>query len=123
MEPKSEGNDIKYCPVCTAFPWDDIPSGMQTSHLEFHLDDALLIQLMDPDINRRFSTECHLYGLVRSLYDAWLGKKGLPAAPEWSPTLSQDYCPSGSRAFTLFAEPNSDIGKNVIVCVYIHTYI
>jgi hypothetical protein len=119
MAPQSEVNDTEYCPACRTFPWDGIPPGMRTSHLEFHLDDALMIQLMDQDIDKRFSTECYLYRIVRSLYDVWLGKKGLPAAPEWSPKLSQTYCPTGERAFTLFAEPGSAIGKGTTF-VYIY---
>lgn len=115
MALKSETNDNEYCPVCRTLPWYDIPAELQTAKLEFHIDDTVMMQLMTPQTDKRFSTECGLYSLVRSLRDVWSGKKELPTDTKWDMQPTQTYCPGPEREFKLFAEPNSTMGKTTVL--------
>lgn len=118
MALESEVKDIEYCPVCRTLPLDDIVSGIKTAELEFHLDDATMIELMSPDIDKRFSTQCALYSLARSLHQVWLGKEELPAPPNFNskippyPCRSREY--SYGYSLTVFGEPNSAVGKTTL---------
>lgn len=104
----------EYCPICKTLPFEDMASGNQTSALEFRLDDATMMELMNPDIEKKFSPHCALYSFARSVHQGWLEKDRQPPPfpHDWKRAGYQ--CHDREPPYFIFVEPNSIVGNNIV---------